>query len=287
MSTSSNPSNVKPRGLLNESVSIKQFKLDYYVAPEGLQELVSSVWHVSWDLPPGHSYLQSNLPHPVQHIVLDPLRGSGLYGCVTKRFDYEISNTGEVLGFKLFPGMGRAFVDMNLSNLTDDRLPLEELIGTEFTALSESALDGNTAITTVLDSVAEILAQRVGKISQPMIDVCRAVKLIENVKEICRVTDLVDYLEMSVRQIQRQFSTYVGVSPKWVIDRYRILEAVTEMNSGEHTDVLELAIKLGYSDQSHFSNKFKKISGFTPVAYQERQKIGSMSKLESRSSPVD
>jgi len=69
--------------------------------------------------------------------------------------------------------------------------------------------------------------------------------------------------------------------PKWVIERYRMLEALDEMNSDTHVDIAELALKLGYSDQAHFSNQFKAITNFSPSSYQKKQSLGSSSSSVS------
>lgn len=264
----------QPRGLIDENESLQQFSLHTYDAPENLAHLVVSAWHVQWDLPSGESYLQSNVPHPVQHIVLDPTLGSGLYGCVTQRFDYELHGTGQVLGFKLRPGMGRAFFDAGLSSITDRFLPLHNLIGTERAESLEHGLSQGMPLEDLLKALSSHVAMSAGEINQSMKRAQAAVELMEDCKEVCRVSDIADRLGISTRQIQRLFSSYIGVSPKWVIDRYRILDAVDEMNTDEHVDIAELAQKLGYSDQSHFSNKFKEITGFSPSSYQKRQLCG-------------
>lgn len=269
------PNNEPPRGLLHERTSKQHFKLDLYGAPNGLEELVSNVWHVQWNLPAGQSYLQSNLPHPVQHIVLDPLRGSGMYGCVTKKFDYEINGNGQVLGLKLFPGMGRAIWHEELSEITNGYAPLKRIIGEEQTDELECVFDSEMPVANVLQPFSESIFQLASPISEAMKDAREAVEFIDASKELFRVDDVANHLGVNVRQIQRIFSMYVGMPPKWVIDRYRMLEAVDEMNSERHVDIADLALKLGYSDQAHFSNQFKAMTGFSPSTYQKKRPLGS------------
>ncbi|MEM9667582.1 MAG: helix-turn-helix domain-containing protein [Pseudomonadota bacterium] len=271
MSSVLTPKNESPRGLIDERTSKQHFELTLYDAPDGLEELLNNVWHVQWNLPAGQTYLQSNLPHPVQHIVIDPLRGSGMYGCVTKKFDYEITGEGQVLGLKLFPGLGRAFLHQLLSEITDSYVPLQRLIGDDLTHELECDLNGNKPIASVVERFGKSISPLARGISQSMREARVAVELIDTSKDIFRVADIACHLGVTARQIQRLFSVYIGMPPKWVIDRYRILEALDEMNSGKHVDISDLALKLGYSDQSHFSNQFKVITGFSPSAYQKKQ----------------
>jgi AraC-like DNA-binding protein len=84
---------------------------------------------------------------------------------------------------------------------------------------------------------------------------------------ILKVQDLVDRYGLNQRTLQRLFAKYVGVSPKWVIQRYRLLEAAAQLATGESISQAELALSLGYSDQAHFIRDFKSMVGVSPAAY--------------------
>jgi AraC-like DNA-binding protein len=72
---------------------------------------------------------------------------------------------------------------------------------------------------------------------------------------------------MNKRTLQRLFAKYVGVSPKWVIQRYRLHEAAEQLAAGSSIGQAALAADLGYSDQAHFVRDFKSVVGMTPLAY--------------------
>ncbi len=96
-------------------------------------------------------------------------------------------------------------------------------------------------------------------------------RIIED-RAITKVDQVVDALaggdlRVSKRQMQRLFSLYVGVSPKWVIMRYRLFEAVERMTSGDAVDLPGLALDLGYFDQAHFIKDFKAMVGRAPGEY--------------------
>ena len=63
------------------------------------------------------------------------------------------------------------------------------------------------------------------------------------------------------------FQRYVGVSPKWVIQRYRLHEAVVEIERGHPVDWKRLSLDLGYFDQAHFIKYFKTLVGRSPNEY--------------------
>lgn len=57
------------------------------------------------------------------------------------------------------------------------------------------------------------------------------------------------------------------MSPKWVIQRYRLHEAAAQLTSGRPPTLAALAAALGYFDQAHFARDFKSIVGAAPSAY--------------------
>jgi AraC-like DNA-binding protein len=77
-----------------------------------------------------------------------------------------------------------------------------------------------------------------------------------------------------VRQLQRLFKEYVGVSPKWVIQRYRLLDAAERVAAGTIVNWADLALELGYADQAHFIRDFKGLVGRSPAEYARRLERG-------------
>ena len=72
---------------------------------------------------------------------------------------------------------------------------------------------------------------------------------------------------MSERRLQRLFSAYVGIGPKWVIQRCRLIEAAERLAEGAELDSAALAQELGYFDQAHFIRDFRGIVGRPPADY--------------------
>ena len=88
-------------------------------------------------------------------------------------------------------------------------------------------------------------------------------------RSVTRVADVTDRFGMSTRALQRLFERYVGVSPKWVLRRYRLHEAAARLAEGTGGTWAEVAVELGYFDQAHFIRDFTRAVGMTPVAYAE------------------
>src|SRR5262249_19137999 len=86
-------------------------------------------------------------------------------------------------------------------------------------------------------------------------------------REIRRVDDVARRCGSGPRTLQRLFSEYVGVGPKWGIRRDRLPEAIERMDAGPVVDWPSLALELGYFDQAHFIRDFKALVGRTPADY--------------------
>ena len=84
--------------------------------------------------------------------------------------------------------------------------------------------------------------------------------------EITRVEHLCTHAGYSKRTLQRLFREYVGVTPKWVLDRIRLHEAAERMADGD-ADWASMALDLGYFDQAHFIKAFKAVVGRSPADY--------------------
>jgi AraC-like DNA-binding protein len=86
-------------------------------------------------------------------------------------------------------------------------------------------------------------------------------------RTIRRVSDFARSEGVSVRVLQRLFSAYVGVGPKWVVLRYRIHEALQRAETDRAVDWAALAADLGYADQAHLVRDFTATVGVPPRAY--------------------
>jgi AraC-like DNA-binding protein len=96
--------------------------------------------------------------------------------------------------------------------------------------------------------------------------------LVERVgadRSLVRVEDLCGLAGLDARALQRAFRTYVGVSPKWVMQRYRLHEAAEQLRGHAPPSLAALAASLGYADQAHFARDFKRTVGHTPRAFVE------------------
>ncbi len=222
-------------------------------------------WIVRWDLEGREPYPQETLPHPCVNLVIDAGR-TGVFGVGTRKFEVLLEGRGQVVGAKFKPGAFHPFLRRPVSELTDRMVPLDEVFGGGGAALEESVLaDEDDA-----RQIALIEAYLRPHIPAPDDNVTAVLRVIEAAladREITTVEELAERSGVAERTLQRLFRKYVGVSPKWVIQRFRLHEAVARAEEGATIDWASLAHELGYFDQAHFIHDFKAQVGRSPTEH--------------------
>jgi AraC-like DNA-binding protein len=240
------------------------FELDRIPPAAELGGLVERHWLVSWDLPAGRLSSVTLLPHPCVNLVFDGQK-LVIAGVGRERFTYPLAGRGRVFGVKFRPGAFAPFVDYEVSELTDRYLPAEQVWGADALEL-ERTLSGAGDVAEQVDA-AESFLRRHWPAPDPNVElVGRMVRALLRDRSVTRVEDVSNRYRMSPRSLQRLFRRYVGVSPKWVLQRYRLHEAAARL-AEESGDTGQVAADLGYYDQSHFIHDFAAAVGLTPAQY--------------------
>jgi AraC-like DNA-binding protein len=88
------------------------------------------------------------------------------------------------------------------------------------------------------------------------------------------VADLATRHHVSVRTVQRLFTQYVGIGPQWVMQRYRLHDALERLDRRQRHDWTRFALDLGYYDHAHFLRDFRSLVGVTPAVYESQTLSG-------------
>ncbi len=99
--------------------------------------------------------------------------------------------------------------------------------------------------------------------------ICRYID--ERYAEKVTLTDLAQLVHLSPYYLMRVFEKEVGISPHAYLESVRIRHAQRLLKLG--TPLTQVAYELGFSHQSHFTNRFKRFLGITPGQYLQSRKI--------------
>jgi AraC-like DNA-binding protein len=253
------------RGILNPAAEGQRFTLSRLAPSAAVSALVDRYWCVRWAFDAGDSYLTETLPYPCVNVVFE--RGATtVNGIFTRRWSRTLVGQGRVFGVKFQPGAFAAFYQRPIHQLTDRVLPIAEVFGSEGSELERALLaeqeDKQRARVFERFLMARLPAPDAERERiRQVVDLALATPSLRRVDELARAAAI------PKRTLQRLFRRYLGVTPKWMLCRFRIQEAAQRVVAGDAVDWAALAAALGYFDQAHFASDFKAQIGKTPSEY--------------------
>jgi len=268
-----------PRGVLKVEAPEGRFFHQRLAAPAAMAGWVQHLWFVQWDLRNAEPKTAETLPHPNAYLIFEhdltktahgPLTrmNAEVSGVTRNRFTRVMEGHGRVFGLKLRPGGLRPFLSGPVASLTGRVVPAEDVFGRGILPLAREVRALGTpeemgaAVARYFEAHApERDAQ--AELAGELVDAILADPALLTVESLSRRSGL------SVRSLQRLFREYVGVSPKWVIRRYRLHEVLERLHRGEEFDGAQVALDLGYADQAHLINDFRKLAGYAPAEYRK------------------
>lgn len=255
-----------PRGLLRAPAAEGAIEHERRAPSPRLAPFVEHHWTVVWrgvDVP----VVREVLPHPSVHIAFERGR-SGIAGVPEGRFVRTLEGEGWVLGVKMRPGGFRPFVDHSIARLKNRVVPIDAVFGEGTTERTLERMRAATSFAARVEIVEALLEARLPEVDPRAVLAADIVRRVLEDASLQRVADVAAAFGLSPRALQRLFTEYVGVSPKWVILRYRLHEALERMHAGQKVDHAALAAELGFTDQAHFIRAFKALVGRPPAAYE-------------------
>ncbi|MFF9164746.1 DUF6597 domain-containing transcriptional factor [Streptomyces longwoodensis] len=268
------------RGIVDAAELFARVRFRRREPAEALRPYLEHYWLIDWDLP--QPYASHVVPHPSVNIVFqrfgdqDPF--AEVSGIGLGLFTQKLEGSGRVCGVQFRPGGFRPFFpDHPVSGWTGRRVRFPEaLTGPTAQEPAHGVCGVDATVAAVLDppeedarvAALDAFLLSLGPRPDPQADL--AMTLAERIRtdrSIRRVADFARAEGLSVRLLQRLFSAYVGVGPKWVILRYRIHEALERAETERAVDWAALAADLGYADQAHLVRDFTATVGVPPTAY--------------------
>ncbi len=259
-----------PEAILRPTRAERAIEVDRVPVSEDLADLLDYHWYVGWRTVEPHH--QEVVPQPRVHVAAEVVDGEPrllVHGILRDTFRRTLAGTGHVLGASFHPGGFRPFLGRAVGTLSGAVTPAGDLLGADDRPVAAAILDPRRrgdvpAMAADLEAYLRALAPE----PDPVVDQVRAlVGEAEQDRSLVRAEELADRAAMSLRSLQRLFTDYVGVGPKWVIHRFRILDAAAAAHGGDPVDWAALAADLGFADQAHLTRAFTAVVGTPPATY--------------------
>lgn len=240
----------------------------------GFEDLVTRHWIPVWSLVTPQR--QSTLQHPVALIVVSNTYAR-FYGVQPGLSTVTLEGDGWAFGTMLRPAAGRLLRGRSMDSMTGAWVDLTELDTLDGAALA-------AAITSAMDAAPddprshERSRAALDAALRPFLPVDDTGRLVNRIvdwltdhPEVTRVDEVARAFNLSERSLQRLVRERCGLSPKWLIQRRRLHDAVLALKASPaaaiRTTLGDLAAELGYTDQAHFTRDFRTVTGMTPGEY--------------------
>jgi len=272
------------RGIIDPARMQELVTLNRYPPGPVLSGVIECFWAVSYRLPPGQVHTQQLITHPAVNLSVAhgqvgtdgrprPLEAT-VTGVGRQLYTRRIAGSGWAVAAKSTPGGFGAFVPGSVADLNDRVLPLSAVLDLDGPALIAriAAADEPSGITILQSLLEKLFSSADPGRTRTASDVAAVSAIARTDRSLRRLDHLAAASGIGTRTLQRLFTEYVGVSPTWVLRRYRLLEVAETVRDGGPVVWADVAADLGYSDQAHLVRDFRDTVGTTPAAYAAAQR---------------
>jgi AraC-like DNA-binding protein len=225
-------------------------------APNGLGHAVAAVWRVSSGSSGGIV-----VPDNCTDILME-LHDDGsvhrrvVVGVMTRPIE-TVDRDTTIIGVRFRPGWARAVLGVPAHVLCDQVVPLVDVSAPLARTFSRAHRPVRHAEQRLLTAVAGVIVEA----PAPPAVVCDTLSQISRDGGQTKVAALAKQAGSTRQHLARQFSEWVGVTPKLASRVVRLERAVA---AGARHGWSRTACDLGFADQSHLTREMRALRGVTP-----------------------
>lgn len=186
-----------------------------------------------------------------------------VFGQITSYLDIEPTGKTGIFAVRFHPSGFNPLATIPLKEMENKAVSLEELFGEDGLQLENEILKAQ-AVTERITIIEEFLINRL--VNAESIDriVKSTVETILSINGQLSVDDLSQQMNINRRQLERRFSTVIGLSPKQLSKIIRLQSVLKKLSNKQFTSLTSIAYEGEYYDQAHFIKDFKEFTGSTP-----------------------
>lgn len=191
---------------------------------------------------------------------------AGVYGTPLEARTFDLKPGHRYFGARFAPGVVPDFLHLDASSMINGEFLLGDVVA-DCGGVIEQIVAPETAFPCQVQIFDRCFTRRNNQGRAP---ITRAlIKIIQQRNGNIRVDDMAALSGYTCRTIQRQFRQDTGLTPKAFCRIIRCQWALKSLLGGpQGQSFSELALELGFYDQSHFLSEFKRLTSVTPLNYQ-------------------
>ncbi|GAA4156754.1 helix-turn-helix domain-containing protein [Gryllotalpicola daejeonensis] len=235
-----------------------------YPASGRAAALVRHYWLVEYGFPPEGGTDVPILVYPACNLVIEHDKAR-LYAPSPRLAVQHLEGAGIAFGVLLQVATGSRLAARPVDEFVGDSIAIgENPAVARVRALMQGPGDAATRHAAAIAAFEDWLAQPVPSLTDDDLLMNEVAAAVEADSTLMRVDELAARFGLTTRRLERLVARYVGLTPKWMIQRRRLQEAAARLRSEPATELSTLAAELGYADYAHFSRDFAATVGPTP-----------------------
>jgi AraC-like DNA-binding protein len=256
----------EPRGRLDPTGFERHVQFRTVPPPADLAPFIAHFWVIRWDGALGR-YDSDELMHRPYVDVFLSAQESGIQGTFRGKRTYSAAGNGRIVGVRFRPGGFHAFWPGEMADLQDKVVDLDRVFPWADVAGIKAILAGDDDA--AIEQLITLLRSDLPKADDTVELINSVIADVETDDELNTVAALARACGKSERWLQQAFRDYLGIGPKWLLQRRRMLAAAAQIRHSGDPDWAGIAYELGYSSQQHFITDFTTVLGCTPLQYKK------------------
>lgn len=189
-----------------------------------------------------------------------------VFGQITQPLEIEATGETHIFAVRFHPEGFIPFATIPIAEMENRPVPLTELFGKDGIWLEKEILSAQTTVERIA-IIERFLLERL--ISPKSVDnIAKAsVAIIFELNGQLSVDELSDQLKINRRQLERKFSSVIGLSPKQLSKIIRLQATLKMIANHQFTSLTAIAYQGNYYDQAHFIKDFKEFTGMSPKQF--------------------
>ncbi|WP_394751346.1 AraC family transcriptional regulator [Spongiimicrobium salis] len=205
------------------------------------------------------------LPDTCTDLIFDLKRNRAfLSGIMTQYQDRELMAESALIGVRFKIENFGALTKIPLHETKDLRLELSEVLPTQ----KRTSLNQLQDLGTITDKIAFLenfiatsYKENLQRQDQMVVSVAEKIRAL---KGIVHIGELAKSYPIGLRQLERRFKSYIGLTVKEFSNMVRFNNAKKSIANFSKSSLLEIAFDMGYFDHAHMTHEFLRISGENP-----------------------
>lgn len=197
-------------------------------------------------------------------------------GQLTKPLEIEATGETGIFSVRFYPDGFLPFATVPIKEMENKATSLKELFGVDGLKIEQSILN-TSLIVERIKLIEEFFLSRL--VSEEVVDriIKSTIEKMITANGQLSVDELSKIGKINRRQLERKFSSAIGLSPKQLSKIIRLQSTLKMLINKKFTSLSALAYDGEYYDQAHFIRDFKEFTGVTPKEfYADHLKMSSL-----------